>query len=1487
MKSLWERCLAIILSMAIVSGLGGENFLAYAQEDISVQNEEEREEVTYTANETESDMDNDVFTFESSVNGTEDLVELSAGKSYYLQIMLDSELGGDARYTINFSNNSGSSFSVEKTDWGKNTTNINGLWIPFSIPDDAYGKYEVSVTVILANDYHAWDNEVINVGISSEGTCGDNLTWVLDSDGTLAISGMGEMYSYYEIALLNNVSWGENVQNIKSILIEGGVTSIGDNAFEDCSFVKSISLPNGITNIGNYAFMNCRSLTNIIIPDSVLNIGSDAFRNCTALLNIELPNSVISIGPNAFFSCSSIIEVVIPSSVSEVGASAFGRCKSLTNIMIPTSVTNIGWRVFYECNSLSDIYYGGTQAQWEMLDVINSSEIPDGQNVVVHYQSEMPDYKDISNCMIALSNNHFTYTGKAIEPNIIVTDSGSNLKHGTDYVITYSDNINAGEARISVGGIGRYDGMQVIPFTIEKASPTLKFALPHILKSVDDEPFINGLSIETDGQVTFSSDDTSVANVDVASGLISIQGEGSAIITASAVEGINYTSGTASYVLTVYPAETEKNIDDCTVSQSENRLYYDGTAKCPEITLSYDGMSLVLGTDYMIRYSNNINAGVATAQIEGIGQYTGTHSIEFTIYKATPTLRFASSNMTKTLGDTAFTNKLTVTTDGEVTYSSSNPSVATVNESSGLVTLKGAGTANITANAAEGQNYTSKSAAYKLTVEQPPTVDLSSLTYNFGNNYSVFGYSSSYRIPLSSYQIIFSGVTARELYSKNKRNWKGSCFGMSITSGIFNLKDGDMDVNDFNAAANKVSDLKVADINKNLNVTLRSWIEAMHVSWYDAGIQKCWSANVGISNLERMCEMVKTGVPIVVYLSGSGSAHAVVGYKVEKRSSRETYLYVYDPNFPKKTRYLTLGTDSKGNFLSWYYYMNDSEDWGSDYDGRISFITPDCYNGVWKSSPKTKQSEKPYGYMAASQGEQFESSSDDINMLVTNSDKFTIQDDEGNVVAKVQDGQLSSANTDIFQYQPLDYIDMDENILIYLPTDSYVIQNTDDSIGKLEIDMVNTNQRACVVTSADNITFHVDDRKEQNVVSIKADDGDSYEVMLDSSLENAKNMEEITVSGTAAKNTVEVGMTEDGCVLKNCTDIQMKINGQEPGNMAVSGQADISKAKASLEYASCDYDGKNKEPEVTIKFGSSILKNGTDYVVVYGNNIEPGTATATVYGIANYAGIISLDFTIKGKDSNAALTEAKNKAKRELNEYKKPGDYREAQKKELIKAIADGRNAIDFAKDEAGVKKALSDAKAVIDRIKTNAQLTEEEERAKNNISSCKVTLSKKSYIYDGRKKQPTVTVKAGKTKLIKNTDYTVSYKNNAKVGTASIIISGKGKYTGKITKTFKILPQGTSISGKITAKYRGFTMKWKKQKKSASGYQIQYSTSKKFTKKTTVTKTVKKNSTTKLTVKNLKAKKKYYVRIRTYKTVGGKKYYSSWSKCQKVETKK
>ena len=169
-----------------------------------------------------------------------------------------------------------------------------------------------------------------------------------------------------------------------------------------------------------------------------------------------------------------------------------------------------------------------------------------------------------------------------------------------------------------------------------------------------------------------------------------------------------------------------------------------------------------------------------------------------------------------------------------------------------------------------------------------------------------------------------------------------------------------------------------------------------------------------------------------------------------------------------------------------------------------------------------------------------------------------------------------------------------------------------------------------------------------------------------------------------------------------------------------------------------------------------------------------------------------------------------------------------------------------------------------------------------------KIKLSKTKYTYNGKKQTPSVTVKDSKGKELKvNTDYKVKLPSSRKnVGTYEVKITFKGsKYSGSKTLSYTINPKSTKLS-KVSAKKKGFEAKWEKQSTQTKGYQIQYSTDSKF-KSGNKTVTVNKNSTTKKTISKLKAKKKYYVRIRTYKTVGKQKYYSDWSKSVKVTTKK
>ena len=192
--------------------------------------------------------------------------------------------------------------------------------------------------------------------IVDSGTCGaegdgSNLTWTLDSEGVLTISGSGDMYDYG----LFDAPWYGIRSLVKSAVIADGVTSIGEKAFLYCTSLTSVTIPDSVTSIGSGAFYYCTSLTSVTIPGSVTSIGAEAFYNCTSLTSVTIPNSVTSIGDSAFFYCTSLTSVTIPDSVTSIGSGAFSNCTSLTSVTIPDSVTSIGGSAFFDCSSLTSV----------------------------------------------------------------------------------------------------------------------------------------------------------------------------------------------------------------------------------------------------------------------------------------------------------------------------------------------------------------------------------------------------------------------------------------------------------------------------------------------------------------------------------------------------------------------------------------------------------------------------------------------------------------------------------------------------------------------------------------------------------------------------------------------------------------------------------------------------------------------------------------------------------------------------------------------------------------------------------------------------------------------------------------------------------------------------------------------------------------------------------------------------------------------------
>ncbi len=349
--------------------------------------------------------------------------------------------------------------------------------------------YSVSCTVTIA---------AAAAGIAS-GKCGENLTWTLDDAGTLTISGTGEMYGY----MSDSYPWYEHREKIKTIVIESGVTSIGNHAFFYCTALTTVTIPasitgidgssfgyctsltsinvnsenryyssvNGVlfnkaatelvcfpcgrqggytipvsvTSIGNYAFYWCINLTSVTIPNSVTSIESAAFWGCHALTSVTIPDSMTNIDNFAFSHCNALTSInvasgnsyyasvngvlfnkiltelvsfpggrtgayTIPSGVMSIGVGAFDLSLSLTSVTIPDSVTSIeyaafcgctalksvtigsgvkeiGSDAFLDCTALTDVYYTGTEAQWDAISIGKYND--NLTSATIHFNSDV------------------------------------------------------------------------------------------------------------------------------------------------------------------------------------------------------------------------------------------------------------------------------------------------------------------------------------------------------------------------------------------------------------------------------------------------------------------------------------------------------------------------------------------------------------------------------------------------------------------------------------------------------------------------------------------------------------------------------------------------------------------------------------------------------------------------------------------------------------------------------------------------------------------------------------------------------------------------------------------------------------------------------------------------------------------------------------------------------------------------------------------
>ena len=323
------------------------------------------------------------------------------------------------------------------------------------IGDTAFGCYKSltsitipdSVTSIGANAFDSCisltsisiPNSVTSIGSSAFEDC-HSLTSITIPDSVTSIgsSAFSDCTSLTSITIPDSVtSIGDRAfswcYKLTSVTIPNSVTSIGDYAFEGCISLTSITIPNSVTSIGFKAFDCCESLTSITIPDSVTSIESCAFLMCDSLISIIIPDSVTSIGYGAFYECCNLISITIPdsvtsiedrtfegcenltnitisNSVTSIGEYAFSWCDNLTSVIIPDSVTSIGERAFYNSYSLTDIWFTGSEQQWNEIS-FGEEAIPDG--VTVHYNYVPHDHSytpSVTKPATCTEDGEMTYT---------------------------------------------------------------------------------------------------------------------------------------------------------------------------------------------------------------------------------------------------------------------------------------------------------------------------------------------------------------------------------------------------------------------------------------------------------------------------------------------------------------------------------------------------------------------------------------------------------------------------------------------------------------------------------------------------------------------------------------------------------------------------------------------------------------------------------------------------------------------------------------------------------------------------------------------------------------------------------------------------------------------------------------------------------------------------------------------------------------------
>ena len=1001
------------------------------------------------------------------------------------------------------------------------------------------------------------------------------------------------------------------------------------------------------------------------------------------------------------------------------------------------------------------------------------------KTITVHVIKDMGE----SDITLTIPTEGYTYDGTEKKPAVTVKDGEKTLTQGTDYNVSYSNNVNAGENTATVtvtdidGGDYNVSGTKKFsiakrPVTLTSGSKTRDYNESALTNDEVEGKNANGLTVETGwvtGQgasYTFTGTQTNVGSTPNAFTYTLNSG------TIESNYKITKTEGT----LTV----TAQNISSATVSINPDSYFYDGTEKKPTVTVVLGGKTLVKDTDYEVSFSNNTEAGSATVTVTGKGNYTGTALGSFTITSATGDLTFG--DVTKTYGNAPFeVSPSTVISPGAISYASSNTAVVTV--SGNTLTIVGAGSATITATQAASGSYAEQSKTFTVTVNQAAltvTAKNHDITYgdapaNNGVDYdgfvgtedaSVLGGTLAYDYDYTQYGNVGDSytITPGGLTSNN--------YTISFVSGTLKVGQREVGLNwstpttfTFNGSAQAPTATATGTVNGD-EISVTVTVSAKSGSSLTGGN----AVNVGNYTAEA------------AGLTGSKNGNYKLpdantcDFSIGEAGMGEITVTGWNNTYDGAAHGITVNQPSGATVkyrtaASGEYNLTENPTFTDVCDQTVYYqVTKSGYTPVTGSAKVTinkaaltvtaKDKEITYGEAPANNGVDYDGfvGTEDASVLggtLAYDYDYTQYGNVGDSYTITPGGLTSNNYTISFVSGTLKVGQREVGLNWSTPT-TFTFNGSAQAPTATATGTVNGDEISVTVTVSAKSGSSLTGGNAVNVGNYTAEaagltgsKNGNYKLpdanTCDFSIGEA-GMGEITVTGwnntydgaahgitvnqpsgatvkyrTAASG--EYNLTENPTFTDVC-DQTVYYQVTKSGYTPVTGSAKVTINKAALTVTA-----NNKE----ITYGEAPANNG----VTYSGFV--GTEGASVLG-----GTLAYDY--------------------DYTQYGNVGDYNITPK-----GLTSGNYDITFVKGT----------------LKVNAQ----------NISSATVNITPLSYVYDGTAKEPTVTVVLGGKTLTADTDYDVEFSDNTTPGTATVTVTGKGNYTGTATGNFTINAVTVNVS--------------------------------------------------------------------------------------------